>query len=159
MMAHAMPNAAFTLRTGIAQGKMVYIGKGGDIDGKANPILSVHEGDIVQITIVNGEGAEHDIVLPDLHAASQRVSSPGASSTLTFRASDIGSFSCATAPCSLGISAIRPSSWLGQAMRYLPSVRLARTTADRSARGCWSATQTSVRGIFAAGDVALARST
>ena len=92
MMAHAMPNTAFTLRTGIAQGKMVYIGKGGDIDGKANPTLSVHEGDIVQITLVNGEGAEHDIVLPDLHAASQRVSNPGASSTLTFRAGDIGTF-------------------------------------------------------------------
>src|ERR1700704_5851903 len=80
MMAHAMPNAAFTLRTGIAQGKMVYIGKGGDIDGKANPTLSVREGDVVQITLVNGEGAEHDIVLPDLHAASQRGSSPGARS-------------------------------------------------------------------------------
>ena len=92
MMAHAMPNAVFTLRTGIAQGKMVYIGKGGDIDGKANPTLTVHEGDVVQITLVNGEGAEHDIVLPDLHAASQRVSSPGASSTLTFRAGDIGTF-------------------------------------------------------------------
>ena len=61
MMAHAMPNAVFTLRTGIAQGKMVYIGKGGDIDGKANPTLTVHEGDVVQITLVNGEGAEHDM--------------------------------------------------------------------------------------------------
>jgi nitrite reductase (NO-forming) len=92
LMAHAMPNANFTLRTGIAEGKMVYIGKGGDIDGKVNPTLAVHEGDLEQITIVNGEGAEHDIVLPDLRAASQRVSSPGASSTLTFRATDIGSF-------------------------------------------------------------------
>ncbi len=92
MMTHGMPNATFTLRTGIAQGKMVYIGKGGDIDGKVNPTLTVHEGDVVQITLVNGEGAEHDIVLPDLHAASQHVSGPGASSTLTFRAGDIGSF-------------------------------------------------------------------
>jgi nitrite reductase (NO-forming) len=92
MTAHAMPNAVFTLRTGIAQGKMVYIGRGGDIDGKVNPTLTVHEGDLVQITLVNGEGAEHDIVLPELHASSQRVSGPGASSTLTFRASDIGTF-------------------------------------------------------------------
>ena len=45
MMAHAMPNAVFTLRTGIAEGKMVYIGKGGDIDGKTNPTLTAHEGD------------------------------------------------------------------------------------------------------------------
>ena len=91
-MAHAMPNAMFTLRTGIAQGKMVYIGKGGSIDGQVNPTLSVHEGDIVQITIVNGEGAEHDIALPELHAVSQRVTGPGASSTLSFHATDIGTF-------------------------------------------------------------------
>jgi nitrite reductase (NO-forming) len=42
-MSHAMPRAMFTLRTGIAQGKMVYIGKGGSIDGQVNPTLMVHE--------------------------------------------------------------------------------------------------------------------
>jgi nitrite reductase (NO-forming) len=91
-MSHEMPNAIFTLRTGIKQGRMVYIGKGGDIDGKFNPTLTVHEGDVVQITLVNGEGAEHDIDLRELHAASQRVTGPGASSTLMFHASDIGTF-------------------------------------------------------------------
>jgi len=98
-MAHAMPNAIFTLRTGIAQGKMVYIGKGGSIDGKINPTLTVHEGDVVQITLINGEGAEHDIVLPELHVSSQRVTSPNASSTLMFHATDIGSFAYF---CSIG---------------------------------------------------------
>jgi len=91
-MSHEMPNASFTLRTGIAQGKMVYIGKGGDIDGKINPILAVHEGDIVQITLINGEGAEHDIDLRELHVASQRVLTPGAGSTLMFHANDVGTF-------------------------------------------------------------------
>ncbi len=91
-MSHAMPNAMFTLRTGIAQGKMVYIGKGGSIDGQVNPTLTVHEGDIVQITLINGEGAEHDIALPELRASSQRVIGPGASSTLVFHANDIGTF-------------------------------------------------------------------
>src|SRR5690348_13670382 len=67
MMSHAIPTVTYTLRTGIANGKMVYIGRGGDIDGKVNPTLTVHEGDVVQITVLNGEGAEHDIVVPDLH--------------------------------------------------------------------------------------------
>jgi nitrite reductase (NO-forming) len=49
----------FTLRSGIAQGRMVYIGVGGDIDGKVNPMLSVHEGETVQINLINGEGAQH----------------------------------------------------------------------------------------------------
>ncbi len=92
MMAHGMPNAMFRLRTGIAHGKMVFIGQGGAIDWKVNPALTVHEGDVVQITLVNGEGAEHDIVLPDLHASSQRVIGPGASSTLSFHAKNVGSF-------------------------------------------------------------------
>jgi nitrite reductase (NO-forming) len=83
-MVPVRPDASFTLRTGIAQGKMVYIGKGGAIDGLVNPTLAVHEGGLVQVTLVNGEGAEH--------ARSQRVAGSGASSTLVFHAIDIGSF-------------------------------------------------------------------
>ncbi len=52
--------------------------------------MTVHEGDTVQITLINGEGAEHDISLPDVRASSQRVVGRGASSALVFRASNIG---------------------------------------------------------------------
>ncbi len=45
----------------------------------------------MQITLINGEGAEHDIAVPDMHAISQRVVSQGASSTLVFHATAIGS--------------------------------------------------------------------
>jgi nitrite reductase (NO-forming) len=89
---HDGPNAVFTLSTGIAEGKMVFIGRGGAIDGKVNPTLSIHEGDVVQITLINGEGAEHDLVVPEMHVGTQRVTGPGASSTLAFRAGNIGSF-------------------------------------------------------------------
>ena len=58
----------FTLRTGVAEGRMVFLGAGGDINGQVNPILKVHEGETVQINLVNGEGAEHDIVI-DQYAA------------------------------------------------------------------------------------------
>ncbi len=57
-----MPDVKYTLRSGIADGRMVFIGVGGTIDGKVNPILSAAERQIVQITLINGEGAEHDIV-------------------------------------------------------------------------------------------------
>ncbi|MFZ0495779.1 MAG: copper-containing nitrite reductase [Methylocella sp.] len=85
-------NVSFTLVTGIAHGKMVFIGKGGAIDGQVDPTLVVHEGDVVQVTLINGEGAEHDIVFPDVHASSQRVIGRRASSTLVVHATDIGSF-------------------------------------------------------------------
>ena len=72
----------FTLRTGIAEGRMVYIGVGGDIDGAVNPTLVVHEGETVQINLINGEGAEHDIVVDQYAARSDRVIGKGASSAV-----------------------------------------------------------------------------
>jgi len=71
---------------------MVYIGVGGAIDGKVNPILTASEGQVVQLTLINGEGAEHDIVFPDQNAKSPRVTGKGASTTIAFRASKAGDF-------------------------------------------------------------------
>jgi len=39
-----IPDAKFTLRSGIAEGRMVYIGVGGTIEGKVNPVLTASEG-------------------------------------------------------------------------------------------------------------------
>src|SRR4051812_35578618 len=44
----------FTLRSGIAEGRIVFLGVGGDINGKVNPQLVVHEGELVQINLING---------------------------------------------------------------------------------------------------------
>jgi nitrite reductase (NO-forming) len=82
----------YTLRTGIAEGRMVYLGVGGAIDGKVNPVLGAAEGQIVQVTIINGEGAEHDIAFPDQNARSPRVTGKGASTTIAFRAEKSGDF-------------------------------------------------------------------
>lgn len=82
----------FTLRTGIAEGRMVYLGVGGDINGAVNPRLVVHEGETVQINLINGEGAEHDIVIDQYGARSSRVIGKGASSAVTFTASKTGEF-------------------------------------------------------------------
>jgi nitrite reductase (NO-forming) len=85
-------DAKYTLRSGIAEGKMVYLGVGGSIDGKANPVLTAAEGQIVQLTLINGEGTEHDIVFPDQDAKSPRVNGKGASTTIVFRAAKSGDF-------------------------------------------------------------------
>lgn len=87
-----LPDARYTLRSGIAEGQMVFIGVGGAIDGKVNPVLSAAEGQVVQLTLINGEGAAHDIVFPDQDARSQRVTGRGASTTIAFRASKAGDF-------------------------------------------------------------------
>ena len=87
-----VPDARYTLRSGIAEGRMVYIGVGGAIDGKVNPVLTAAEGQVVQLTLINGEGAEHDIVFPDQDAKSPRVTGKGASTTIAFRATKSGDF-------------------------------------------------------------------
>jgi nitrite reductase (NO-forming) len=82
----------FTLKTGIAGGRMVYIGVGGDIDGKVNPDIMVHEGELIQINLINGEGAEHDIVIDQYAARSSIVVGKNASSTFSFTAQKAGEF-------------------------------------------------------------------
>ncbi len=87
-----LPDIRYTLRSGIAEGRMVYLGVGGTIDGQVNPILSAAEGQVVQVTLLNGEGAEHDIVFPDQDAKSPRISGKGTSTTFVFRAVRSGDF-------------------------------------------------------------------
>jgi nitrite reductase (NO-forming) len=87
-----IPDIRYTLRSGIAEGRMVFIGIGGMIDGQVNPVLSAAEGQVVQITLINGEGAEHDIVFPDQNAKSPRITGRGSSTTLAFRAERAGDF-------------------------------------------------------------------
>jgi len=87
-----IPDIRYTLRSGIAEGRMVFIGVGGTIDGEVNPVLSAAEGQVVQITLINGEGAEHDIIFPDQNAKSPRITGRGSSTTLAFRAERAGDF-------------------------------------------------------------------
>lgn len=82
----------FTLRTGIAGGRMVYIGVGGTIDGQTNPTLTVYEGELVQINLINGEGAEHDVLVDTYNARSSVVVGKNASSTFSFLADKPGEF-------------------------------------------------------------------
>jgi nitrite reductase (NO-forming) len=87
-----VPDVRITLRSGIADGRMVYLGVGGGIEGQVNPVLSAAQGQIVQITLLNGEGAEHDIVIPDQNAASPRITGRNTSTVLVSRATKIGDF-------------------------------------------------------------------
>ncbi len=89
-----IPGLRYTLRTGIAEGRMVFIGVGGGIDGQVNPVLSAAEGQGVQVTLINGEGAEHDIVFADQEttARSAHITGKGASTNIAFRAGKAGDF-------------------------------------------------------------------
>ncbi|WP_334187662.1 copper-containing nitrite reductase [Noviherbaspirillum sp.] len=86
------PDVTFTLRTDIADGKLVFIGENGAIKGKVNPQLIVPENAVVQINLVNGDGATHDIAVPDFSAKSNQLNAKGSSTTIVFKADKKGEF-------------------------------------------------------------------
>jgi nitrite reductase (NO-forming) len=89
--ASAKKNAAvkrFVLKTGLANGKMVYF----DEKGTVNPPLQVGLGDTVEIVLSSGEGAEHDLAIPDLKAASKKFDGKSGATTLRFTAGKAGKF-------------------------------------------------------------------
>lgn len=85
-------DVSFTLRTEIADGKMVFVGEAGSIKNHVNPDLRVPEGAVVQITVVNGDGALHDIAVPDFGAQSDQIVGKGAATTIVFRTTRSGVF-------------------------------------------------------------------
>jgi nitrite reductase (NO-forming) len=82
----------YALTTGMINGKFIYIGVGGGIDGVSNPTLSANVGDTVRITLTSGDGIEHDISFPEFNATSEHVVGQGASVTLSFRVDNGGEF-------------------------------------------------------------------
>jgi nitrite reductase (NO-forming) len=87
------PTVRYRLRTELAEGKMAFVGVVGVIEGVVNPTLRVNEGDVVQVSLVNNDGIEHDVVFPDFSAGTDRVARKGASSVTVFRADKAGDFS------------------------------------------------------------------
>ena len=83
---------SYTLTTNLIDGRMVFIGVGGDIDGLINPTLKAKVGDEMEIHLSSGEGVEHNIAFPDFNASSGHVSSQVKSTTLKFTVDKGGSF-------------------------------------------------------------------
>jgi nitrite reductase (NO-forming) len=86
------PDVRFTLRTDIAEGKLVFISESGPTTGQVNPDLKVPENSVVLISVINGDGALHDIAVPEFGAQSEHVQGKGAAAAIVFRASKKGVF-------------------------------------------------------------------
>ena len=86
------PDVSYTLTTGLADGMMAFIGVGGDIDGVVNPTLHAEPGDVVQLTLVNGDGVQHDWALEGMDVATDLVNEKGASSVTVFRVDEAGQY-------------------------------------------------------------------
>ncbi|HEY5983794.1 MAG TPA: copper-containing nitrite reductase [Anaerolineales bacterium] len=82
----------YSLKTGMDGGRMVYIGMGGNIEGVINPHLQANVGDIITLNVMSGDGAEHNLVIPDLSVDSGHVVGQGRTVTVTFGADHAGTF-------------------------------------------------------------------
>lgn len=91
--ANSEADQVFSLRTGIIEGRMAYIGVGGAIDGIANPELTVKAGERVRIELRNGDGASHDLALPDLGRQTPLATGKESATALTFTAGASGAYS------------------------------------------------------------------
>ena len=82
----------YSLKTGMDGGRMVFIGMGGTIEGVMNPHLQAKVGDIVTINLMSGEGAEHNLVIPDFNVDTGHVVGQGNTASATFGVDRSGSF-------------------------------------------------------------------
>ena len=82
----------YSLKSALQDGKMVFIGMGGDIEGMVNPTLKADVGDVVTIKLMSGEGAEHNISFPDFNVDSPPVAGQGKTISVTFGIDKSGTF-------------------------------------------------------------------
>jgi nitrite reductase (NO-forming) len=88
----AEATVSYTLRTVLGHEGMRFIGVGGDIEGIENPDLLANLGDTVQITLVNGDGIEHNVALPDFNVGSEHLTAIDSQTVITFLAGAEGIF-------------------------------------------------------------------
>lgn len=78
------PITHITLRTESDGDRRYFVGVGGTIDGKVNPDLFVKAWDVVEIILINNDGLNHHIGLPDFFITSHEVMEKGSKTTVTF---------------------------------------------------------------------------
>ncbi len=67
---------------------MVFI----DAKGQVNPVLAAKVGDTVELVLKSGEGAEHDLLIPELNVASAKFSANSGSTSVRFKVTRAGTF-------------------------------------------------------------------
>lgn len=90
--AQAEFDLSLTLKTDMREGRMVYVGSGGEIDGIINPDLKAKPGETILLTLVNGDNMPHDLAIPELAIKTVTVVAQGDHTEITFKAEAAGVF-------------------------------------------------------------------
>ena len=82
----------YTLRTDLRNGQTVYVGVGDGINGVVDPILVAPLNGVIELRLINGDGAQHNINFPDFNTKSPDVAIKGSSTTVVFGVDRAGKF-------------------------------------------------------------------
>lgn len=85
-------DSEYTLKSGLVEGKMVFVGVGGAIDGHINPDLTANAGDLLRIVVINGDGIPHDLAIPELNIKTSLLFEKDNSTHVIFQAAEAGAF-------------------------------------------------------------------
>lgn len=84
-------DVTYTLKTSSQDG-LAFIGVGGAIDGVKNPALTAQPGNVVEISLVNGDGMLHDLTIDEFGITTGQFSGQGTQHTLRFTVPESGTF-------------------------------------------------------------------
>ncbi len=85
-------DVSYTLITGGGYGGLVFVGVGGEIDGVVNPTLTANPGDVVSITLINGDGIQHDLLIDELGVDTGFVETFDDELTVVFAVDEAGEY-------------------------------------------------------------------
>lgn len=86
------PDISYTLKTVYKDGTMYFEGVGGNIDGVKNPDLHAAPGQWVEIVLINGDGMEHDLAIPDFKVQTRRIVAKDSQDRIVFEVTGEGAY-------------------------------------------------------------------
>jgi nitrite reductase (NO-forming) len=86
------PTVEYTLSTSSGHDGLAFVGVGGTIDGVMNPTLTANPGDIVKITVTNGDGVIHNLTIDEFKVSTGDLANLNDQAGITFAVPDAGEF-------------------------------------------------------------------
>lgn len=90
--ADATPNVEYTLMTSSGHDGLAFMGVGGEIDGQLNPTLTAAPGDVVKITIINGDGVMHGLTIDEFKITTGTFDQKDQKKELIFKVDAAGAY-------------------------------------------------------------------
>lgn len=86
------PTVQYTLQTSSGHDGLMFMGVGGSIDGQKNPTLTAQPGDVVKLTVINGDGVMHDLTIDEFKVSTGTLDQKGQQKDLIFKVDQAGQY-------------------------------------------------------------------